>query len=502
MDTVLFFGGSASVLGAFGPARPMGEGETHVSVAEGNQRREMALLHERDAARALRRLSARVVDVIVVDARARSGGRDAQDLLEKLFPPHEAGGPARRQRTLVLVDADADGARVAFHAGTKHVAAVMVSPSDGDVVARVLALTGRVPQGKVAVCLAGGGIEGLIYEVGVLRALDQFFADRKLVDVDLFCGISAGSILGALLANGLSPEEIGEGFRRGTPRLDRISRRELFDPNVGELGARVMGFLRDVAGFGEARNPVSALYRAIPSAAFAGDGLRRYLRRQFDKPGMSDSFDELRRPLLVGATDQDSSEAVVFGEQGWRDVPVHRAVRASCALAPFYAPEKIGGRYYIDGAFTRTTNMRVAVKHGATMVILVDPLVPIHSEVAGYVRKRGGLFGTMQGLKSLINGRFDKAVNTIREMYPDVSFHLFRPEGDEMRILSGSPMKFLYRKEIEDLAYQRTLRKIRQALPELSRDFGRHGIAFREPPEPPRDRGDESLFGRAGLVAA
>jgi predicted acylesterase/phospholipase RssA len=244
---------------------------------------------------------------------------------------------------------------------------------------------------------------------------------------------------------------------------------------------------------------LSAAYRAVPSAAFAGNHLRDYLRRQLAKPGMSDQFDELRRPLFVGATDQDTSDAVVFGETGWTDVPVHRAVRASCALTPFFAAEKIGGRYYTDGAFTRTTNMRVAVKHGASLVLMVDPLVPIHSEVAGYVLRRGGVFVTMQGLKSLINGRFDKAVASIREMYPEVQFHLFRPEGDEMRILSGSPMKFLYREEVEELAYQRTLKKLRGLSRELTRDFARHGITFRDPAA--EKAGASSAF-LDGLVAA
>ena len=164
------------------------------------------------------------------------------------------------------------------------------------------------------------------------------------------------------------------------------------------------------------------------------------------------------------------------------------ATIASCALAPFFVPERVDGRYYVDGAFTRTTTLRVAVKHGATLAVLVDPLVPIRSDVAGYVQRRGGLFGTMQGLKCLINGRFDKAVGAIREMFPEVAFHLFRPEDDEMRILSGSPMKFLYREEIEELAYQRTLRKIRAALPELTRDFARHGVTFREPSRAPDAR--------------
>jgi hypothetical protein len=162
-------------------------------------------------------------------------------------------------------------------------------------------------------------------------------------------------------------------------------------------------------------------------------------------------------------------------------VPLHRAVRASSALTPFYAPEQIDGRLYIDGAFTRTTNMRVAVRNGATMVILIDPLVPVFSAEAGYVHARGGIFGAMQGLKSLINGRFDKAANVLREMYPDVSFHLFRPEGDEMRILSGSPMKLFYRSEVEDIAYQSTVSKIRDRFPELARDFASHGVRFRDP---------------------
>jgi len=482
----------------------MGEGEVHLTVPEGtNGRRDLAVLVERDVARALRRLSARRVDVIVIDARGHSladDGSSVISLLDRLFPQHEVGGPARRQRTLVLVDGNVFGAQLAYVAGIKRVAATMVAPRDEDVVAQVLAMTSRNVHGKVAVCLAGGGIEGLLYELGVLRAFDHFFEGRSLCDLDLFCGISAGAFLAALLANGLSPREIAEGLRRGNDRLDRMTRRDVFDPNFGELGRRTIGFLRDVVGLGEARNPISALYRALPSGLFAGNSLRNYFRRQLERPGMSDNFDDLRRPLFIGATDQDTSEAVTFGESGWRDVPIHRAMRASCALAPFFAPEKIGGRYYIDGAFTRTKNMRVAVKNGATMVILIDPLVPIPSEVSGYVRKRGGLFGTMQGLKALVNGRFDKAIGAIREMYPDVSFYLFQPQDDEMRILSGSPMKFLYRYEIEQLAYLRTLRKIRAQLPDLSRDFARNGVIFREPP--PSQDSTDSPFDDDTLVAA
>lgn len=460
-------------------ARPMGDGELHFPAADG-QDSALCLVFESDVNRATRRLGARPVDAVVIDARG-GGAQGALVLLDRMFPHHEAAGSVRRGRAIVAVDPDEDGVRVARAAGERMLAEVLVAPDPARVMESVRALFSQEKRGRVALCLAGGGVEGLLYEIGVLRALDEFLSERRVADIDLFFGISAGSILASLLANGLSPAEIADGMRRGTSKLDRIRRRDIFDPNVGEVATRAGGFLKDLFGRGEARNVVSAAYRAIPSGAFAGERLRRYLERQLQRPGMSDSFHSMRRPLFVGATDQDTNEAVVFGEPGQMDVPVHVAVRASCALMPFYKPQKIGQRYYIDGAFTRTTNMRVAAKHGATLVLLVDPLVPLRSESAGYVDKRGGLFGAMQGLKCLINGRFDKAEGAIREMYPHVAFHLFRPEGDEMKILSGSPMKFLYREEVEQLAYERTKRKLLEREPELSRDFRRNGWAFRAP---------------------
>lgn len=486
MRTVLYLGATIAPLSEMGVARSMGEGELHLSFdashPTSNPNR-WAFIVERDPARALRWLTARPVDVVVLDARTATGvsTHEAVTLIEKLFPLHDAHGLASRERTVVVVDQETSGAaRVAWSAGRARLQQPLSNVGPVDLLAHLEAVVNAQGRGKIALCLAGGGIEGLLYEVGVLRALDRFLLDRKLCDLDLFFGISAGSFLSALLANGVSPDEIVDGLRRGNDRVERIGRFDLFDPNFKEFGVRALHLAAGLVGLGSARNPLSAAYRAIPSGAFAGDRLKAYFSRVFNRPSMSDSFEETRRPLFIGATDQDTSKAVIFGEPGWTDVPIHKAIRASCALAPFYTPEPIGGRWYIDGAFTRTTNMRVAVKHGATLCLLVDPLVPILSRQSGYVRERGGLFGTMQGLKALINGRFDKASNTIAEMYPGVAFHIFRPEGEEMRILSGSPMKFLYREEIEERAYESTVRFLRATLPRLRRDFARHGARFGE----------------------
>jgi predicted acylesterase/phospholipase RssA len=447
------------------------------------------------------------VDVLVLDTRQypavdADGNNPSEQgpfsqtrigrVLTGLYPPGQFFAGLPRHRVLGVVDSGQHGAEAAFHLGQYRLGSVVTSPTAERLWEHVEGSFELNPTGRVAVCLAGGGIEGLFYELGVLRALDTFLADRSVVDVDLFCGISAGAVIGAYLANGVGPDEIARGLSGGSARIEPIRRTDLFDPNVRELGYRLGRLGRELMQGGRGpRYALSSVARSVPSAAFAGDRLRDYLRRQLQQPGMSDRFDGLRRPLYVGATDQDTSEPVVFGEAGMDHVPVHVATRASTALAPFYAPERIDGRYYTDGAFSRTTNMRVAVRQGATLVILVDPLVPVYSEEPGHVYERGGLYGTAQSLKALVNGRFDKAVTAISEMFPDVSFWLFRPQGEEMRILSGSPMKYFYRREVEDVAYRTTLDKMRGWLPEMTRDFARHGITFRDPEARRPDRKTE-----------
>ena len=56
---------------------------------------------------------------------------------------------------------------------------------------------------------------------------------------------------------------------------------------------------------------------------------------------MINDFTALKRKLYIGATDQDTVEHVIFGSPGWEHVPIHKAVRASAALTPFYAPQRI-----------------------------------------------------------------------------------------------------------------------------------------------------------------
>src|SRR3954463_14171286 len=66
----------------------------------------------------------------------------------------------------------------------------------------------RRPRSKTALVLGGGGFTGAVYEIGALRALDLLSVNRTINDFDVYVGTSAGSLVAALTANGVPPEQM------------------------------------------------------------------------------------------------------------------------------------------------------------------------------------------------------------------------------------------------------------------------------------------------------
>jgi predicted acylesterase/phospholipase RssA len=227
------------------------------------------------------------------------------------------------------------------------------------------------------------------------------------------------------------------------------------------------------------KTPIDAALRVTPNALFSGDRLRWHLEKQFSKPGMTNDFHRLKKELYVGATDQDTGTHVTFGEKGFREVPISHAVRASCAMTPYYPPEKVGGRFYIDGIFTRTINLDVAVAHGANLIICVDPLTPVSTEQPGYVSGRGGFFNTVQSIKSMLRTRYTEVIGRAEEAYPNATVIEFFPSPKDLEKMSGTMMRFFYRTETEEMAYASTVERIKRDYAWLAADLGRHGFALK-----------------------
>src|SRR5205814_8928056 len=66
----------------------------------------------------------------------------------------------------------------------------------------------RRSRSKTALVLGGGGFTGGVYEIGALRALDLLAVNRTVNQFDVYVGTSAGALIAALAANGVTPEQM------------------------------------------------------------------------------------------------------------------------------------------------------------------------------------------------------------------------------------------------------------------------------------------------------
>src|SRR5207237_5450776 len=98
--------------------------------------------------------------------------------------------------------------------------------------------------GKTALVLAGGGITGGIYQLGVLRALDDLLLNRTTLDFDIYVGTSAGAFVATLLSCGIPPKALVDLARNPSLQLQWSLVRHVFSPNLGELGERLKGLPR------------------------------------------------------------------------------------------------------------------------------------------------------------------------------------------------------------------------------------------------------------------
>ena len=81
-----------------------------------------------------------------------------------------------------------------------------------------------------------GGFTGGVYEIGALRALDLLSVNRTVNEFDVYVGTSAGSLIAAAVANGVTPEEMMRVIVQQVPTpFPDIKVDSLLRPNYGEF---------------------------------------------------------------------------------------------------------------------------------------------------------------------------------------------------------------------------------------------------------------------------
>jgi predicted acylesterase/phospholipase RssA len=228
------------------------------------------------------------------------------------------------------------------------------------------------------------------------------------------------------------------------------------------------------------------LARALPTGLFDNAGVGDYLTRLLSGPTRTNDFRQLEHKLFLVATDIDTGASVPFGAPGWDDVPIARAVQASAALPGLFPPVEIGGRFYVDGALTKTLHASVALREGAKLLICVNPLVPFDARLAAERRRgkevsiiHGGLPSIMsQTFRTLIHSRMRVGMGRYRTEYPDADVLLFEPERDDAEMFFTNVFSYADRRRLCEHAYQRTREDLRRRRAELGEALGRHGITI------------------------
>jgi NTE family protein len=357
---------------------------------------------------------------------------------------------------------------------------------------KVVNLQGRSGSSKTALVLGGGGFTGGVYEIGALRALDLLSVSHTINQFDVYVGTSAGSLVAAAVANGITPEQMMQSIvREGPEQLPDARASALLRPNYREFVTRgalfplkllsLLGKLsRDLSQV-SGMDVVLALAEALPTGLYTGDGLERYVRDVLSHAGRSDDFRDLDAELYLTGTDLDSCERVVFGAEGLEDVPISRAVAASCAVPMVYKPVEIKDRVYVDGGLVSTTNIDIAVDAGAEFVIVVNPLVPYVGDVAGsgsnlQVSKMGFPQIGYQAFKLLAHQRLHELARGWEERYPGVDIILIEPDPNDELMFQTGVMNFTSRVEIARHGFESVTLHLAEDYPRFKQICARHGI--------------------------
>jgi NTE family protein len=187
-------------------------------------------------------------------------------------------------------------------------------------------------QHKIGLVLSGGGARGFAH-LGVIQALNE-----AGIYPDVISGTSAGALIGVLYADGHSPKQILKLMNSG-------SRLDFMRPALPREGLLQIG------------------------------GISKILKNSLH----AKTFEELKIPLFVSATDLNNGKVIYFSEGLLLD-----PVIASASIPVLFQPVIINNIYYVDGGVLDNLPIRPIEKKCKFLIgSFVNPV--------GYVEKISGL---------------------------------------------------------------------------------------------------------------
>jgi NTE family protein len=314
---------------------------------------------------------------------------------------------------------------------------------------------------RIGLVLGAGGIVGGSWLVGALEALESE-TGWQASGAEIICGTSAGSVVGAMTAHGLSPalmaayvgggsleelEEVGERADQAAERMNETSYRlQLALPPIGP---------------GSWRMAVSTLLR--PTQHAPGALLSGWLPRGFISTGpitqLVERFVDADWPqhgdFWAVTCDYRTGRRTVFGRDGAPPARVGEAVAASCAIPSFYHPVRIAGRRYVDGGVCSTSNLDLLRDEGLDLVVCLNPMSSLAQmthrspadRVAAVMRRQAGR-------------RVGSEAKKLRARGTDVV--ILQPTAEDLALMGPNLMARGRREEIIERAIRTTARQLRR----------------------------------------
>lgn len=240
---------------------------------------------------------------------------------------------------------------------------------------------------KIGLVLGGGGLIGMGYHAGALKALEEAGADPTRAD--LVVGTSAGAILGSYLRAGWTASDFHDYAHGKHPNAEKsvddqkAQVREIFTPMWKDNSERVRRAIGGAFAAASSRGiwaklggaqPGAGLRKRFPAGMYSTDGTRQRLAGDLPKEWP-------KRDTFICAADLYSGERVAFGHPAAPEAELPEAVLSSTAIPGVFPPVKIGGRHYVDGGVKSATSLDLAADAGCEAIICVAPL--------GYRRDEG-----------------------------------------------------------------------------------------------------------------
>ncbi|MBI2875805.1 MAG: patatin-like phospholipase family protein [Candidatus Tectomicrobia bacterium] len=170
--------------------------------------------------------------------------------------------------------------------------------------------------------------------IGVLKALE-----RLGIRISEYVGTSVGSLIGAMAAAGVSPQEMEKWALS-------IRRKDLLD--------------FDLRGFLFRRHKVKSIYK--------GKKLYELIRKVVPVK----RFQDLQAPFFANAVEISSGVSVFWGLDRLNDLPLADAIYSSCAIPGVFPPHKIGEGYYVDGGIADPLPIKFVQMRKPDIVIAVN----------------------------------------------------------------------------------------------------------------------------------